>query len=342
MKKLNDSHPDLVDNILCCYSIYKPKFKEIFEEVHRKNFDYSFQKAFADSIRIFLETYKDDSDNLEDFINLNTDDLDLNSLNVIFQCIPYDSKKELHLGYFKSIFPIFSQQLFDRNSDLNDSRNFFVRHSFLNYFTKIVLSNEKCIDKYSKPFLDLFEIGDNGCDLLDYFVRNSVELKRYDEFWKVWFLFYEKITEKQEKSNNYYLSKLFSIYISNYQFYDDINLNNNVKNLEIHFYRKICGDFGQYDFVLNEISKIINIDKFFEYGLRWVNIILTKNSFENKIDKSTVKNLENFVKRYISINEEKIIKNLALRKDLNKIISFMIDNDSSEIYTYYEWLVSLN
>ena len=100
------------------------------------------------------------------FINLNTDDLDLNSLNVIFQCIPHNSKKELHLEYFKSIFPIFSQQLFDRNSELNDSRNFFVRHSFLNNFTKIILSNVKYIEKYSKTFLDLFEMGDNACDLL--------------------------------------------------------------------------------------------------------------------------------------------------------------------------------
>lgn len=342
LKKLNEPHPDLVDNILCCYSIYKPKFKEIFDEVHRKNFDYSFQKTFVVSIKIFLETYEDDSDNLEDFINLNTDGLDLNSLNVILQCIPYNSKKELHLEYFKSIFPIYSQQLFNRDSDLNDSRNYFVSHSFLNYFTKIVLSNEKCIDKYIRPFLDLFEIEDNACDLLDYFVRNSVELKCYDEFWRVWFLFYEKISEKQEKSNSYYLSKLFSIYISNYQFYGNINISINVKNLEIQFYRKICVDFGKYDFVLNEISKIINIDKFFEYGLSWLNIILTNNSFKNKIDKSTIKNLENFLKRYISINEEKIIKNLALRKDLNKIMSFMINNDSCEIYTYYEWLVSLN
>ncbi len=342
LKKLNDSHPDLVDNILCCYSIYKPKFKEIINEVHRKNINYNFQKTFADSIMIFLETYNDNSENLEDFINLNTDDLDLNSLNVIFQCIPYNSKKELHLEYFKSIFPIFSQHLFDRNSDLNDSRNFFVRHSFLNNFTKIILSNVKYIEKYSKTFLDLFEMGDNACDLLDYFVRNSVELKCYDEFWKVWFYFYKKVTEKQEKSNNYYLSKLFSIYILNYQFYDGINVNNNIKNLEIQFYRKICVNFGQYDFVLNEISKIINIDKFFEHGLKWLKIILTNNSFKKKIDKSTIKNLENFVKRYISINEEKIIKNLALRKDLKKIISFMINNDSSEIYTYYEWLVSLN
>lgn len=342
LKKLNDSHPDLVDNILCCYSIYKPKFKEIINEVHRKNINYNFQKTFADSIMIFLETYNDNSENLEDFINLNTDDLDLNSLNVIFQCIPHNSKKELHLEYFKSIFPIFSQQLFDRNSELNDSRNFFVRHSFLNNFTKIILSNVKYIEKYSKTFLDLFEMGDNACDLLDYFVRNSVELKCYDEFWKVWFYFYKKVTEKQEKSNNYYLSKLFSIYILNYQFYDGINVNNNIKNLEIQFYRKICVNFGQYDFVLNEISKIINIDKFFEHGLKWLKIILTNNSFKKKIDKSTIKNLENFVKRYISINEEKIIKNLALRKDLKKIISFMINNDSSEIYTYYEWLVSLN
>ena len=74
----------------------------------------------------------------------------------------------------------------------------------------------------------------------------------------------------------------------------------------------------------------------------WLNIILSNNNFENKIDKSTIKNLENFVIRYISINEEKIIKNLALRNELNKIISFMIDKDSSEIYIYYEWLVSLN
>ena len=96
----------------------------------------------------------------------------------------------------------------------------------------------------------------------------------------------------------------------------------------------------QFLFILNSISKIVIKDKFILSGLTWIKIILGKNEFNN-VEKGTISNLEHFVKKYVSLNSQNIMKDIKIQNDLSLILDFLIKNGSNDAFRLNEWLASL-
>lgn len=150
----------------------------------------------------------------------------------------------------------------------------------------------------------------------------------------------EKILENYENVEKYYLEKVLTKFVINYQLENDFELGEDIVEIEKQFYRRICKELGEYEFILNSISKIVIKDKFILSGLTWIKIILDKNEFNN-VEKGTISNLDYFVKKYVSLNSQNIMNDIKIQNNLSLILDFLIKNGSNDAFRLNEWLVSL-
>ena len=153
-------------------------------------------------------------------------------------------------------------------------------------------------------------------------------------------MFLEKILENHENKGKYYLEKVLTKFVINYQLEYDFELSEDIVEIEKQFYRRVCKELGEYEFILNSISKIVIKDKFILSGLTWIKIILGKNEFNN-VEKGTISNLDYFVKKYVSLKSQNIMKDIKIQNDLSLILDFLNKNGSNDAIRLNEWLVSL-
>lgn len=325
--------------ILCCYSKFKQDFDDIYGKIIKENRNSNINNLFAWAVEKFLDKYETELEHITDYNEFNFESLNLISANVIFQTIPENSNDELHLELFKFVFQLFANDLFDNDSPLNSSKYYFVRYVFLMRFCNVILMNKSNLKEYISPFLNQFRISEGACELFNSFVnvdRNEVIV----EFWDIWWMFLEKILENHENIGKYYLKKVLTKFVINYQLENDFDFSEDIIEIEKQFYRRICNEFGEYEFILNSISKIVIKNKFISSGLTWIKIILGKNDF-NDVEKGTISNLEHFVKKYVSLNSENIIKDIKIQNDLSLILDFLIKNGSNDAFRLNEWVASL-
>lgn len=339
LRKLYNIHPNYVNAILGCYSTFKQKFDDIYIPILKENRDYQIHNPFAIAVEKFLEKYENELEDILKFNSINIKNLDLKSMNIIFQVIPNEINSNLHYEFIKNILPIFSNELFNNNSSLNDSEHFITRHLFLNKLSLIILENKKYLNEFISPFLDSFSINDGAVELIDVFSRNINE-NTLNEFWDIWWMFLDKIKNQHETCGKYYLEKVFKKFILNYQFEISDDLTQEVNELEKQFYGTICKEFNKYETVLDLISKVVIKDKFIISGLNWLYNLLNENNFES-IKKSTVSNLDIYVNQYILKNAEKIKINVQIQNKLSIIIKFLKTNNSSNAYRFNKWLLSI-
>lgn len=339
LRKLYVQHPNYVNNILCCYSKFKQDFDDVYSKIIKENRNSNINNLFAWAVEKFLDKYEAELEHINDYNEFNFESLNLISANVIFQTIPENSKDELHLELFKFVFQLFANDLFDNDSQLNSSKYYFVRYVFLMRFCNVTLMNKSNLKEYISPFLNQFRISEGTYELFNAFV-NVVRNEVIVEFWDIWWIFLEKILENHENIGKYYLEKVLNKFVINYQLENDFDLSEDIIEIEKQFYRRVCNELGKYEFILNSISKIVIKNKFILSGLTWIKIILGKNDF-NDIEKGTISNLEHFVKKYVSLNSENIMKDIKIQNDLSLILDFLIKNGSNDAFMLNEWVVSL-
>lgn len=339
LRKLYVQHPNCVNNILCCYSKFKPDFDDIYIKIINENRNSNIPNLFAFAVKNFLEKYEDELENIVDYNDFEFENLNLISANVIFQTIPENSSDKLHVDFFKFVFQLFANDLFDRESQLKGSKYYSVRYTFLMRFCNIALMNKSNLKEYISSFLDHFRINDGAYELINSFV-NVVNKEVLVEFWEIWWLFLEKILENHETVGKHYLEKILEKFVINYQLENDFDISEDIVEIEKQFYRRVCKELGEYEFILNSVSKIVIKNKFLSSGLTWIKIILNEGDFSN-VEKGTIYNVEYFVKKYVSVNSQKIMEDIKIQKDLLLILDFLIKNGSNDAFRINEWLVSL-
>jgi hypothetical protein len=339
LRKLYVQHPICVNNILCCYSEFKQDFDDIYSKIIKENRNSNIINLFALAVEKFLDKYETELEHITDYNEFKFENLNLISANVIFQTIPENSNDELHLELFKFAFQLFANNLFDRDSQLNSSKYYFVRYVFLMRFCNITLMNKSNLKEYISPFLNQFIINDGAYELINSFV-NVVKDDSIGEFWDIWWMFLEKILDNHENMGKYYLEKVLTKFVINYQLENDFDLSEDIIEIEKQFYRRVCKELGEYEFILNSISKIVIESKFILSGLTWIKIILGKSDFNN-VEKGTIDNLEYFVKKYVNFNSKNIMGDIKIQQDLSLVLDFLIKNGSNDAFRLNEWIASL-
>ena len=322
-------------SILFGYLFLKPKYEALREKIRQENYKKQHENKI---IEFFL---RENETNLQKVVDnqLSLDEigdieqLDLHILKTAFQLIPLRTDNKEHKEIIKKITATFVGKLLTNNRE--DSVDYQDSHDFLEKLSYFVLSSQKEeIQEYLKPFIDNFNGSESIADLFKEFISAEDYLNSYENFWEVWDLFKNKVMGLCKKGDKYwYVDKIVKSYLFAHNPWKETATEwHTLKSENKRFFKETSQKIGHCPSVLYAISKLLNDigSSYLNDGISWVSYMLqnNKNLVSVKIETNTVYYLENFVKKYIYGNREKIKKTKKLKQEVLIILYFLIEKGS--------------
>jgi len=289
-----------------------------------------------------------------DFYNMgfNIGDLDVLSIydiDTVMQLIPAETSDKAHKEIITHLLPtILPQILCDRreNRETNDNIDYDLHGRFFRKSARFLLSRElKEIDDFAKLFIMHFDATEETSAFLDEIISVEDELKRYDQFWKIWGNIEPKYLEMSQNAQGFfYFSKVTHSYLLAWQWWrSGIEEWHSLKEPETRFYEIISEKAGRNPSVLYSISKVLNNigSHFIHDGISWINTIITnnKNLETAELEPNTVYYIENIMRKYAAINTEKIRRDARLKSKIVNILNFLIVKGSVKGYLLREEII---
>ncbi|PET62780.1 MULTISPECIES: AVAST type 4 anti-phage nuclease Avs4 [Bacillus cereus group] len=334
-------------SLLIGFLYLKPKYEAIRKSLRRKNYQQNKEGLYENElIEKFVEEHEKEigmvvknSITLDDIKNI--EKFDLSTLMTAFQLIPLKSLDESHKIIILAIISVFTgKTLSDEKEGKIDSQSC---RQFSKKFSRIVLTSPKDdILIYLHPFIEGFNQTEFMADLFEEFIIAEDRLKTYDNFWLVWDLFYENITELcKDKSYGRYNQKIIKRYLFAQGPWDENDTEwHALQDNNKRFFSKVTRNMGESPAVLYSIAKLLNGigQKYLNSGISWISRILNNhpNLWENQLDESTMYQLEKLVKSYIYKNRERIKRETKLKREVLDILDFLVENGSVAGYMLRE------
>jgi len=327
------------------YLLLKPKYNGLRDEIRKENYHKNvYELSEVQVLECFIKKYKNELKRIvlnrityDELGNL--EKLDLKTLNTAFELLPLRTKNKDHKKFLNIIFPLFSKKLF-----LEDYRaDYTLKHRFCEKLAYFILNSTKNeIETYLKPFVDNFSNSREMADFFQEFITVEDRLNKYEEFWTVWNVFYDKIVEICKKQgSHHYTKEIVHNYLLAWPYWkEDAKEWHSLKEKEKSFYKKVAENCGDHPSVLYSISKILNDigSNFIEDGISWISYIVQNNNkyFSAELETNTVYYIENIMRRYVLINRQKIKTTLQIKNQVIGILNFLVERGSITGYLLRE------
>ena len=343
--KLWETNQKILQTVLFGYIKIKPLYDKIASELRidkkfgRINKSSIWEKLDMLNIDLTIENSSFDINN----ISL----LDIHSLEIIFQLIPYDTKDLIHLDVYAKSLPLLASQLFkDRRSykdDSGDNSNIYsLRLRIFKKVSYFILNREiNEIDVFLKSFVDSFSSTRETASFIVELISAEDYLNRYEQFWHIWYNIYPKIKELCENPQGYHLQEIIINYLLAWNWWrDEIEDWHSLKEENLSLYANASKDIGYIPAVLYSISKVLNSigSNFKNEGIDWIHKIISTQSTLNLADleSNTLYYLERFLRKYIFTNRQKIKEEIRLKNKIIPILNFIIEKGSIHGYLLRE------
>jgi hypothetical protein len=337
--ELWETNFETAQDLLFGYLLLKPKYEKFHEKLREENFKKGvYGRSENKEMDKFLsENEQAVHDVLENNVPLeeiaDIKKIDLRVLKTAFLMIPLKTNDVEHKKIVKEIIPPFAERILSRDRD--DRVDYRVEHDFLRKLAYFVLScPEEEIEDYLKPFLDGFNSSEGVADLFVEIILAEDLLDTYDNFWKVWGLFKDKVIGISEKGDKvWYVDKILRSYLFAEIPWKETAIKwHTLKDTDRRFFKEMSQKTGHCPSTLYAISKLLN-DIGYSYlndGIFWVSYILKNNQglLEAKLVTNTIYYLENLSRKYIYNNREEIRRSSLSKKELLVILDFLIEKGS--------------
>lgn len=337
--KLWDDHFEDMQALLIGYFMLKPKYEGL--RIKLRNEGYEKGVYEIDEQKFSENFFKEYEHDLQKVIGntVSTDDLkgldktDLHILNTGFQLIPMKADNAIHKQIALSVIATFAASLLSRERE--DKIDYSVRHAFLERLAYFVLNaSEQDIPNYLKPFLDDFNGSEPIADLFNEFILAEDRLDTYDNFWKVWNLFLEKMVNLCKDGDGYWhVDRIIESYLfARVPWKETATDWHTFKDSNNQFFSKIAKNIGHCPSTLYALAKSLNnvASRYLNPGIAWLSEMLTSNEglWEAKLEANTVYYLESLVRKYIYKEREKIRRTKQLKEEVLVILEFLVEKGS--------------
>ncbi|QTA82765.1 p-loop domain-containing protein [Desulfonema limicola] len=333
---------DDAQSLLFGYLLLKPRY-----DAFRKSIREQYNKVQS------MEKFCDDNNEaLQDVIENNLtlsslkeiDKLSLHTLNTAFKIIPFKTDNEDHKIIVKIIISAFVLKIL--SDDRYGKIDYKIKHDFLKTYAYFVLNLPKNeIQDYLNPFLDNFNLSESIADLFQEIILAEDILNTYDNFWTVWELFKEKVIELCKKGDDYWNVKeiVKSYLFAGFPWKETAKDWHSLKDKNKRFFKEISEKIGHCPSAIYSISKLLNDigTPYMDDGVIWISYILDKNQdyIDKKLEENTIYYMENFIRKYIYKNREKIKRTRSSKDKVLIILNFLIDKGSAVGYMLRESIV---
>ena len=318
-------------SIFLGYLLLKPKYEDFISNIVNS----SEEQILND----FLEKHQNEltriiANEIQDNELRNRHQLDLKILQIAFEMLPSRIENEYHKKFLDEVFPILAKNILTTNSSKIDPNRILEKSAYF-----ILNCSKHEIQKYIQPFID------NFTKKVAYFFEKLILVEdlinRYEEFWIIWNIFYDKVIELGKDNNAYQHTKeIVNSYLL-VSLKSDVKEWHTLKEKEKFFFKQIVTDIGEHPSVLYSTSKILYGigSRFIEDGINWLSSILQKNPKCTEKLKETIYYIENIIRWFILKNRKKIRTNKETKNDVIIILNFLVEQGSVTGYLLREGIL---
>jgi uncharacterized protein YbgA (DUF1722 family) len=319
-----------------------PKFEIVKNKIYNEHVSKDAFYSVSD-----VEAKKRLMDENEDILNKvadNTIQVDLSNISIqsnsrylliILKIISKNTQDMNNKNILNKILPLFSLHMASEDKNENVF-SYNTCYNFCNVFSQLILSIEKGeIKNYLKYFYENFLPTENYAKLLDQFIYAEDAQKTYDKFWIVWENFKEKIIEAANAKHSYgkYIEEVIETYLFGRTFWKETAKEwHALKEKEKLFFSYIVTKIGNHYSTLFSISKLLYGvgSNYIDYGIDWLSQMFKNNEYvSNKnINADTIFYIENYIRKYIYANREKIKKTKMIKDKVLIILKYLIEKGS--------------
>ena len=337
-------------SLLLGYLLLRPKYDDLSKKIREENYKKGVYGSHSDQLlKRFIDHNEEELQSIiENKISLSAlkdiEKYDLSILRTAMRMIPQRTDNNDHKTIAKAVISAFAEKL--ALDDRDNKIDYQVKHDFLQTYTYFVLNSPKDeIQGYVKPFIDNFNSSESIADLFQEFVLTEDKLNTYDNFWFVWNAFKEKIFDIcKEGDERWYVSKIVKSYLfATVPWKESAKEWHSLKDSNKRFFAELSNKIGHCPSFLYAISKLLNDigSHYIDDGVLWISSILRNNQniADKKLEANTIYYLENFTRKYIFRNREKIKKIKAIKDNLLLILDYIIEKGSVVGYMLRESIV---
>ncbi|WP_307293143.1 AVAST type 4 anti-phage nuclease Avs4 [Flavobacterium sp. SORGH_AS_0622] len=317
------------------------KFKPLFEELKEKspknwntrdNTIEKFHKKYEKQLMDFGE-------GIETAEKIKIEEDSLENLEIVFKLIPVDTKNMVLIEMGKNILSLAAKTLLVKNRDYDFNYSF--RHNFLRRCAYFLLYREvQAIKEFAEPFVKNLNDSQESVYFLEEIIIVQDQINKYEEFWKLWLLFYDVIINFYRNGRGHYREELIRTYMLAGNNWNNVKEWHSLKERNKQFYQKLTVDIGSSSAALYSISKILNgiASNFLDEGIQWVSEIIAqqKTEYDSRYGSNTVFYLENLVRIFVYLNREKVKKDIKIKKQILTILNYLIERTSVNAYLIRE------
>ena len=339
ISKLWDNNFDIAQSILSRYIKLKPIYHNIIAE--KKN-----GKRWAKiSKKSVLEELEKINNELDDAI-LDVNEalsLDNHGKEIILELIPSNTKDEKLSDIYAKVMSSFASQLFEDRRDAKDkSMDFSLRLRIFKVIARFLLQrNVDEIDKYLESIIPFLQATEETAYFLEELITIEDYLNKHDQFWHIWTSLYSKIKDLCTSPQDYYLKNVLVNYLLAWQYWKEgIKEWRSLKKNDVSFFTKASEDIGNIPATLYSVARVLNTigSNYDNEGIEWIYTIVSKNpSLElEDLEKHTLYYMENFMRKYLFSNRQRIKETIRLKRMVINILNFMVEKGSSYGYLLRE------
>ncbi len=332
--KLWANHFAIANSLLLGYLILEPEYDATWEKIRREK--YESHEYNVNEVEVRKRFLKDNKIMLHKFENceLTMDDLketkstELYTLKTAFQMIPLNTSISEHKIIVSEIISEFIRRI--KASDRDDRIDYTVRHDFIQKLAYFILnaSNQE-IPELIKPLLDNFSRLEFFADFFDEMIYAQDSLDAYDNFWKVWNLFKEKVIEACKDRIGWDLDKIIKSYLfARIKWKETAVEWHTLKENNKNFFAEISKRMGHCSQTLYSISKLLNNvgTPYLDEGTIWLSDMIKDNSdlLSAKLETNTIYYLEKLLRKFIYLNRQKIKETRKLKNQILVLLDFLV------------------
>lgn len=298
-----------------------------------------FERELSKELESVVKSIKDETITESSIGNINSIENDI--LITTFQMTPLGNSHQKLPLLTEEIVRVISKKLLSYERD--NRLDYTFSHNFLSFYARFILRlNNSEKDKYLKYFTDNFVLCEAMADLLKEFINAEDSLNKPESFWYVWKKFQGHIVDSMSCKGRSHDKELIieSFLFGRNHWKDDSKEWHTFSPKSKAFFDDLSNKIGGEPSFIYSISKLLcGIgSEFIDDGIYWISNAIETFDIDISKDKSgnTVFYMENYMKRYLLKNHDKVRRTPSLRAKSMVILDFLVEQYSITGYLLRE------
>lgn len=251
--------------------------------------------------------------------------------DTLFSLVPSGTRNEQIRKLANTCIPVLADLWKDDKQIYSDDK-FYLCYQIADY---ILNACDEDITHLATPFVQYLKPDEHDGTLLNAFIITCCEHNLYDNFWKVWDIFYEAM---RKPIPSHYFAPELSSYLLNPNFLRKLDDSwFHFERKDVAFYAKVANDIGGHPVVLYSIVKAFTTiaKSYYAESIPIIHSIIVRQNLQlEEYDKLILHHFSIIMQRVFTDIPERLKEDNTFRMQMVDILTFMEKNGSQEASQY--------